>query len=69
MSMSKFNPSKEEIGEFEDKPVEINLSEKNYPNLKLIHMHSGTTKYHTHLVRPERKTELFAGEKNHFTIT
>lgn len=63
MSISKFNTSKEEIGEFEDRPVEINLSEKNYPNLKLIHMHWGTTKYHTHLVRLERKRELFAGKK------
>lgn len=28
-SMSKFNPSKEEIGEPEDKPVDINLPERN----------------------------------------
>lgn len=49
MPMSKFNTSKEEIGECEDRPVEINLPEKkNEPNLKLIHMHWGTIKYHTH---------------------
>lgn len=62
MPMSKFNTSKEEIGEFEDRPVEINLPESNEPNLKLIHMHWGTIKYHTHIVRPERKRELFAGK-------
>lgn len=53
MSMSKFNTTKEEIGELEDKPVEINY-------LKLICNHWGTVKYHTHMIRPERKTEDFS---------